>query len=225
MTAPTSAQLEKIEFYSIFLNNIFLVLGISIFGWTLFDTLFLYWLEPIAAALLLLYIKIVVPLKYGHPGVRHTKEFKQKGLLACLYFIWVLIASYFALKFIIWQSGIPDWTVDNGIFSLLGQLPHQLWKHDLLFLSILFLAVYLLPALLLEKRGIIPLEDKLPMQAQIMLHRLQFFSNFAWYLILWVCAQYVSTNPVFLITVLALFKSVTEGLLFSRIKSKETISF
>jgi len=220
MAKITPQHLQKVEFYSIFLNNIFLFLGISLFGWTLFETLFLFWLEPISALLLLLYLRLIVPIKYGHPGIQYKKPYQQGAAKAMGLAVYTLVMSVVSLLFVIHLCDIEGWDTSQGILHTLSQLPWQLWQGNLLLLSILFLLIYLLPPILLEMRGIQPDEDHLPLQTKIMIHPYQFIANYLWFATLWACNAYLTPNPLVLVLILAVLKSVFEGWLFFRIKAQ-----
>lgn len=218
MSNTTPNHLQKFEFYAIFINNLFLLLGVSLFGWTLFDTLFLYWLEPISALVVLGYFVIVLPIKYGRPGTMHLREYQIPALKVLALSIYTLLMHYIALVFIIRLCKIEDWETGQGVLHTLAQLPGQLWSKDLLLLSIVFLLAFLLPPLLLERQGIKPSLETLPMQSKILIHPSQFVTNYLWFGVLWLAYYYGNiTQPTLLITILVVLKSAYEAYLFRRI--------
>lgn len=219
MTTITPESLQKFEFFSIFLNNLLLFLGIAVLGWNLFDTLFLVWLELLSAILVLNYLKLVVPVKYGRPGTVHLKEYRQPASRVIALSVYTLVMHYLALVFLIELGGVDNWDTSQGVLMTLVQLPVQLWEQDLLLLSILFLLVYLAPLLLLERRGIMPTLKTLPMSARVMIHRTQFVMQYVWFLLLWALSRYVGwTNPVLLVGIVLLCKSVYEAWVFFSVK-------
>ena len=220
MNKITPELVQKFEFYSIFLNNIFLLLGISLFGWTLFETLFLFWLEPISAIVVLFYLMIIVPLKYGRPGYQHLPEYRIPALKTLGLVLYTLLLHYIALVFIIHLCQVDGWDTTRGVFYTLAQMPEQLWKGSLLLLSIVFLLAYLMPPLLLERRGIRPSPEVMPMQTKIMVHPSQFVVNYLWFGLLWLANSYAGIeNPILLVAILVVLKSVYEGVLFFRIRN------
>lgn len=218
MSETTQNSIQKFEFYAIFINNLFLLLGVSLFGWTLFDTLFLYWLEPISALVVLVYFVLILPIKYGRPGTMHLREYQIPALKVLALSIYTLVMHYIALVFIIRLCEIGDWVMGQGVLHTLVQLPGQLWTKDLFLLSFIFLLAFLLPPLLLERQGIKPSLETLPMQSKILIHPSQFITNYLWFGVLWVAHNYGGiTSPVLLITILVVLKSVYEAYLFRRI--------
>lgn len=207
---------RKIEFYSIFINNVFFLLGILFFGWSLFDTLFLFWLELPAALLLLAYVNLVVPIKYGYPG-SHLKPAYQSVLKRfiglSLYTIIGLICSLWALMHIGATEVLP---IKEGLGVALLALPAYLWKADMAFLTLLFLGMYLLPPFILERKGIKPLIEHLSLQTRIMVHPTQFVAAFV-YVSLLFCLSYWFSNVYVLIGVLILLKSVVDFFIFKRL--------
>lgn len=219
MNKITPELAQKFEFYAIFLNNIFLLLGVLIFGWTLFETLFLFWLELIAALVVLNYVVLVVPIKYGRPNLYRLPEYQGPALKTILISCYTLILHYFALVFIIDLGQVGSWDTSQGVWHTLAQLPWQLWQGSLLLLTILFLVAYLLPPLLLERQGFRPSLDRLPMQTKVMIHPSQFITHYLWFLCLWGAHQYFSIeSPALLMTILMVLKSAHEAYIFHKIK-------
>ena len=219
MNKITPELVQKFEFYSIFINNILLLLGVTLFGWTLFETLFLYWLEPLAALLVINYLVTIVPLKYGRPGLGHLPEYRIPALKTIGLSIYTLIMHYIALVFIINLCKVDGWDTSLGIFYTLSQMPAQLWNGSLFLLTIVFLLAYLMPPLLLERRGIKPSLEAMPMQTKIMIHPSQFIVNYLWFGILWLVHKFdISSDPIVLIAILMVLKSVYEAFLFFRIQ-------
>ena len=215
MNKVTPDFLQKFEFFSIFLNNFVLFLGMGLLGWGLFDTLFLVWLELLAALLLLHYLNLVVPLRYGRPGTIHLDEYRLPALKVIGLTFYTLILHYFALLFLIDIGNVDSWDTTQGVLKTLTQLPFQLWELDLLFLSVLFLLVYLAPLLLLERQGIVPKAHTLPMSAQVMIHRSQFVMQYVWFLLLYVLHDFLQLeNPILLVGTVLLCKSIYEGGVF-----------
>lgn len=225
MTKITPEFLQKFEFYSIFLNNLILLLGVAALGWDLFDTLFLVWLELLAALLVLNYLKLVVPIRYGRPGTVHLDEYRQPALRVIAVSIYALLMHYFVLLFLIQLGNIGSWDTSQGVLMTLVQLPVQLWQKDLLLLSILFMVVYLAPLLLLEKQGIVPKKENLPMSARVMIHRTQFVAQYIWFALLWVLYRYAEIRePVLLVGIILVLKSAYEGWVFFRVKRNATVN-
>lgn len=215
MIKVTPDFLQKFEFFSIFLNNFVLFLGVALFGWSLFDTLFLVWLELMAALIVLFYIKVVVPIKYGRPGTVHLNEYRFPALNVVGLMVYTFVLHYFVLLFLIDIGNVETWDTTQGVFRTLAQLPPQLWELDLLFLSVLFLLVYLAPLLLLERQGIIPKEATLPMSAKVMVHRSQFVFQYIWFALLYGLHHFLHwDNPLLLVGTMMLCKSLYEGWVF-----------
>ncbi|WP_052599241.1 hypothetical protein [Aureispira sp. CCB-QB1] len=220
MNKITPESIQKFEFYSIFINNIFLLIGVSLLGWTLFETLFLVWLELISAIVVLIYLKIIIPLKYGRPGYQHLPEFRTPALKVIGISIYTLILHYFALIFIIRLGQVDTWDTSSGVLQTLAQMPLQLWNSSLLLLTVVFLLAYLLPPFILERRGIRPSIETMPLQTKIMIHPSQFIAHYLWFLLLWAAHHFLSiSSPILLMTILMVVKSIYETLLFYRIKS------
>jgi hypothetical protein len=219
MNNLSANKIKKIEFYSIFLNNIFLLLGILFFGWTLFETLFLYWLELLAAIILLFYIQIVCPLKYGRPGQIHLTAYRKTAAKTLFLTFYTLMMHYQVLLYLIDVGTMSGWDTSHGFIHTLVQLPLQLWEGNLLVLTVLFLLVYLLPSLLNEKKGLRPTLDNLPMQSKIMTHKSQFVVSYILFAILWCMSEYFAVKEaIVLISVLLILKSVYEIVLFKRLE-------
>lgn len=220
MNKITPESIQKFEFYSIFINNIFLLIGVSLLGWTLFETLFLVWLELISAIIVLIYLKIILPLKYGRPGYHHLPEYRRPALKVLGLSIYTLILHYIALVFIIRLGQVETWDTTSGVWQTLVQMPRQLWDSSLLLLTFVFLLAYLLPPFMLERRGIKPSIETMPLQTKVMIHPSQFVAHYLWFLILWMAHYMLNINsPILLMTILMLVKSAYEALLFRRIKA------
>lgn len=221
MTKITPDFLQKFEFYSIFLNNLFVFLGVWLLDWSLFASVFLVWLELLAAMLVLNYLVVVVPVRYGRPGVRYLEEYRRPAFKVILLSIYTLVFHYMALIFLIELGDVGSWDTSQGILMTLVQMPVELWREGLLLLSVLFLLTYLLPTFLLEKQGIVPSYRRLPMSTRVMVHKSQFIMQYVWFVLLWGLSFFAGwKNPVLLIGVVMLVKSVYEGLLFFVIKGK-----
>jgi hypothetical protein len=220
MKKITPESVQKFEFYSIFINNTFLLLGVSLFGWTLFETLFLYWLEPISAIIVLNYITVITPFKYGRPGFQHLPEYRNPALKTVGLTIYTLVFHYIALVFIINLCQVDGWVTSNGLLHTLAQMPGQLWNGSLVLLTIVFLLAYLMPPLLLERQGIKPSLEVMPMQTKIMIHPSQFVVNYIWFGVLWAANNYGGvSNSILLVAILMVLKSVYEAILFFKIKN------
>lgn len=219
MNKITPESVQKFEFYAIFLNNIFLFLGVTLLGWTLFETLFLFWLELISALVVLNYLTLIVPVKYGRPNYHRLPEYRIPALKAIGLTTYTLILHYIALIFIIHLGQVQDWDTSQGIFYTLAQMPIQLWHGSLLLLTIVFLLAYLLPPLLLERQGIQPSLEAMPMQTKVMIHPSQFVAHYVWFLILWAVHYFFQINhPIILMAILMVLKSGHEAYLFYAIK-------
>jgi len=224
MNKITPESIQKFEFHSIFINNLFLLIGVSLLGWTLFETLFLVWLELIAALVVLVYLKIIIPLKYGRPGYQHLPEYRSPALKVLGLSLWTLILHYFALVFIIRLGQVDSWDTSLGVFHTLAQMPWQLWNSSLLFLTLIFLLAYLIPPFILERRGIRPSIETMPLQTKIMIHPSQFIAHYAWFIMLWAVHYFLNiSNPILLMTLLMLVKSGYEAILFYRVKAASFI--
>jgi hypothetical protein len=224
MVKITPDFLQKFEFFSIFLNNLFVFLGVWLLGWSLFDSMFLVWLELLAAMLVVNYLVLVVPIRYGRPGTRYLEEYRKPAFRVILLSIYTLLLHYLALVFLIELGGVSSWDTSQGILMTLVQLPVELWRAGLLLLAALFLVTYLLPPFLLERRGVIPSYRRLPMSTRVMIHRSQFVVQYLWFVLLWVFSRFAGwENPLLLIGAVMLLKSVYEGVLFFIIKRKEVI--
>ncbi|MFT5645713.1 MAG: hypothetical protein ACI976_000387 [Aureispira sp.] len=220
MNKITPEFIQKFEFYSIFMNNFFLLIGVSFLGWTLFAALFLVWLELIAALVVLVYLKIIIPLKYGRPGYQHLPEYRTPALKVLGLSLWTLVLHYFALVFIIRLGLVDSWDTSLGVFHTLAQMPWQLWNSSLLFLTLIFLLAYLVPPFILERRGIRPSIETMPLQTKIMIHPSQFVAHYAWFIMLWAVHYFLNiSNPILLMALLMLVKSGYEAVLFYRIKA------
>jgi hypothetical protein len=220
MNKITPESIQKFEFYSIFINNLFLLIGVSLLGWTLFETLFLVWLELISALVVLVYLKVIIPLKYGRPGYQHLPEYRTPALKVVGLCVYTLVLHYFALVFIIRLGQVDSWDTSLGVFHTLAQMPWQLWNSSLLFLTFLFLVAYLLPPFMLERRGIKPSVETMPLQTKIMIHPSQFIAHYLWFIILWAVHYFLDlNNPILLMTILMLVKSGFEAMLLYRVKA------
>lgn len=220
MNKITPESIQKFEFYSIFINNLFLLIGVSLLGWTLFETLFLVWLELIAALVVLIYLKVIIPLKYGRPGYQHLPEYRSPALKVLGLSLWTLVLHYFALVFIIHLGLVDSWDTSLGVFHTLAQMPWQLWNSSLLFLTLIFLLAYLVPPFILERRGIRPSIETMPLQTKIMIHPSQFVAHYAWFIMLWAVHYFLNiSNPIVLMALLMVVKSGFEAFLFYRVKA------
>lgn len=219
MTRITPEHLQKFEFYSIFLNNIFVFLGVWLLDWSLFASLFLVWLELLAAIVVLNYLVLVIPIKYGRPGTRYLEEYRRPAFRIILLSIYTLVFHYWALIFLIELGHVESWDTSQGILMTLAQLPAELWKESLLLLAVLFLATYLLPTFLLERQGVVPAYRKLPMSTRVMVHHTQFFMQYIWFICWWALSYFAELqNPVVLVGIVMLLKCIYEGVLFFAIK-------
>ena len=220
MNKITTESIQKFEFYSIFINNLFLLIGVSLLGWTLFETLFLVWLELISALVVLIYLKVIIPLKYGRPGYHHLPEYRTPALQVLGLLLYTLVLHYFALVFIIRLGQVDSWDTSLGVLQTLAQMPWQLWNSSLLLLTFVFLLAYLLPPFMLERRGIKPSVEAMPLQTKIMIHPSQFVAHYVWFMMLWGVHSFLGiNNPTLLMTLLMLVKSAYEALLFYRVKA------
>lgn len=128
MTKITPDFLQKFEFYSIFLNNLFVFLGVWLLDWSLFASVFLVWLELLAAMLVLNYLVVVVPVRYGRPGVRYLEEYRRPAFKVILLSIYTLVFHYMALIFLIELGDVGSWDTSQGILMTLVQMPVELWR-------------------------------------------------------------------------------------------------
>lgn len=220
MNKITPEFIQKFEFYSIFINNIFLLIGVSLLGWTLFEVLFLVWLELISALVVLIYLKIIIPLKYGRPGYHHLPEYRVPALKVLGLSIYTLVLHYFALVFIIRLGQVDSWDTSLGLFHTLAQMPWQLWHSSLLLLTLVFLLAYLFPPFILERRGIRPSIETMPLQTRVMIHPSQFVAHYVWFTMLWAVHYFFHlSNPILLMGLLMVVKSGYEAFLFYRVKA------
>lgn len=201
-------------FYASLLNSFLLPIGMLFFGWTLFQTLFLYWLEPLAALILLIYLELVIPKKYAAASNATNAAQQKKRLQIIGLSIYTACLSFATLLLIIHISNVPDWDISQGIGDTLSQLPRQLWQNDLLLLSVLFLGMFLVPILLLEKRGFIPIASQLPTSSRLLIQPLQFIFNFLWLGIIGVFYYTGLINPLSLLCILTLFKLLSDAGLY-----------
>lgn len=221
MNRITPDFLQKFEFYSIFLNNLFVFLGVWLLDWSLFASIFLVWLELLAAMLVINYLVIVIPIRHGRPGTHHLAEYRRPALKVILLSLYTLVFHYLALVFLIELGNVSSWDTSQGILMTLSQMPIELWREELLFLAALFLLTYLLPTFLLERQGMVPSYRKLPMSTRVMIHYSQFVMQYVWFIGWWVLSYFVGwKSPVLLIGVIMVLKSIYEGLLFFVIKRK-----
>ena len=221
MTKITPEFLQKFEFYSIFLNNLFVFIGVWLLEWSLFASLFLVWLELLAAMVVLNYLVLRIPIKYGRPGVYHLQEYRRPAFKMLLLSLYTLVGHYFALVFLIELGKVTSWDTTQGVLMTLAQLPAELWKESLLFLAVLFLLTYLLPPFLLERQGVIPSYRRLPMSTRVMVHQSQFIMQYVWLLCWWALSHLAGwEHPLLLVGVVMVLKSVYEGVLFFVIKRK-----
>ncbi|BDS10233.1 hypothetical protein [Aureispira anguillae] len=219
MNKLTPELVQKFEFYSIFLNNIFLFLGVLLLGWSLFETLFLFWLELLSALVVLIYLILIVPIKYGRPNYHQLPEYQRPALKVIGLTVYTLILHYIALVFIIHIGQVDGWDTTQGVFHTLLQMPVQLWNASLLLLTVVFLLAYLMPPLLLERQGIQPSLDVMPMQTKVMIHPSQFVAHYLWFVTLWAAHSFFSIkNPILLMAILMVLKSAFEAYLFHRTK-------
>lgn len=189
-------------------------------SWTLFETLFLVWLELISALVVLIYLKIIIPLKYGRPGYHHLPEYRTPALQVLGLIFYTLVLHYFALVFIIRLGQVESWDTSLGVWHTLAQMPSQLWDSSLLLLTFLFLVAYLLPPFMLERRGIKPSIETMPLQTKIMIHPSQFIAHYIWFIMLWAVHSFLNiSHPIVLMTLLMLAKSGYEVMIFYRIKA------
>lgn len=210
--------MQRVELISIFINNIFLLLGILFFGWTLFETLFLYWLEPLSAVTILIYLYVITPLRYGRPGIHLSPEYQKPAWASLGTLVYVLVFHYIALVYMIDLCKLETWDTSQGILHTLSQLPSELYQSGLLWLTLLFLIIYLLPPMLLERRGVKPSYENMPLQSKIMIHPVQFVSNYAFLAMIYWANAFVE-SPVLLVLILLVLKSIVEVILFFRIKN------
>jgi len=140
-----------------------------------------------------------------------------KVLALCIY---TLVLHYFALVFIVRLGQVDSWNTSSGVFHTLSQMPWQLWHSSLLLLTLVFLLAYLLPPFMLERRGIQPSIETMPLQTRIMIHPSQFVMHYLWFLMLWVVYSFLGiSNPILLMTFLMVLKSAYEAILFYRIQA------
>ena len=178
-----------------------------------------FWLELISALLVINYLTLIVPLKNSRPGYAYLPEYKTPAFKVLGLTIFTLVLHYFALVFIIELGAVDDWDTSQGVFYTLVQMPGQLWRGSLLLLTLVFLLAYLMPPLLLEKRGIKPSFDVLPMQTKVMIHRSQFILHYIWFLALWTAHSFLGlSNPIALVAILMVLKSAAEAFLFFRVR-------
>jgi len=131
-----------------------------------------------------------------------------------------LVLHYFALVFIIRLGLVDSWDTSLGVFHTLAQMPWQLWNSSLLFLTIIFLLAYLVPPFILERKGIRPSIETMPLQTKIMIHPSQFVAHYLWFGMLWAVHYFLNlSNPILLMALLMVVKSSFEVFLFYRVKA------
>lgn len=222
MKALPSRQLQKVEFYSIFINNLFLIAGIALMGWTLFETLILFWLEPLSALLIRLYIQLILPLKYGRPGTFHLKAYRKNLLTFTGLGIYSLLMQYIALL-IIFQVSMIDYQSNFHLFDNLQILLLQIWNEDLVLLSILLISVYILPPLLMaRKNGWIKM-NQLSMQSRVMIHPSQFIFNYILFFLLLISYLYLLESQIMQLALIMILKSIFEALLFKKVQLQDQL--
>ena len=220
MQALPSKQLQKVEFYTIFINNLFLIAGIAFMGWTLFETLILFWLEPLAALLIRLYIQLILPLKNGRPGTFYLKPYRKNLWTFTGMGIYTLIMQYIALL-IIFQVSSIDYSSNYHLFDNLKTLLLQIWNADLVLLSILLISVYLLPPVLMaRKNGSIKM-NQLSMQIRVMVHPSQFILNYILFFLLLLSYLYLLESQIMQLASIMVLKSIFEALLFKKIQMQD----
>ncbi len=209
--------LQSPEFLMTLLNNFFLPLGMLFFGWTFFESLFLFWLEPLAAIILLIYLRIIIPLKFDPPAARYRPEYQKSVVKTLALLLYTLVAAYISLVVIIDLGQASTWDSSQGIGATLSQLPYQLWQGNLLLLTILFLLMFLIPPIIIERKGYRPSDDRLPLQTLLLIYPWQFFTNFLWLGVLYIIANYVLNSPLVLICILAICKSIYETIIYLKL--------
>ncbi|MCH2045734.1 MAG: hypothetical protein MK212_16575 [Saprospiraceae bacterium] len=219
MAAISQKQINNIELLSLFFNNIFLLLGIAFFNFTLFDTLFLYWLELPVAAGLNIYFYAIAPLKYGHPDTYLDKQYRKKAGFSFIAFLGTCIGHFLMLILILYVSNISKLSIDQGIWQSMSQIPAHLYEADMLWVAILLVVAYILPVWLVGRQNRPIILINMPLQVQIMIHPFQFMVG---YLLFGLVAltYYYTPNPLIIILPMILIKSLIEYGLFRRITSR-----
>lgn len=205
--------LKSPQFLLVLVNNFLLPIGMLVFGWSFFATLFLYWLEPLAALVVLIYLNIVIPRKYNLPTRQKQQQKKQTLLLG----IYVLLMSFVSLLVIIHISNIPSWSVSTNLGETLSKLPYQMWEDSLALLTPLFLSMFLLPVFLIEKQGVIPQKDRLPLPSQLLIFPAQFVLNYVWLGVLWLLYSFITPNAVILIFCLTILKTLSDSIIYLKL--------
>jgi hypothetical protein len=155
----------RIELASIVMNQLFMLIGISFFDWTMVELLLFYWIEPIVYILLTAYLRAYLPIQLaGYKGVvaKFNNQFFGIWLAQCLF---VAAASAGFFYWILSQYQSVEKPIKIG------------W--DWVLLIFFFVLILAMPVFMQVFNGFLPSEKALPIQTRVLLHPLQLFTTYS----------------------------------------------
>lgn len=194
----------KIELFSILMNQMFMLVGYFFFGWSMFELLFFYWIEPLIATVLRAYLHMYLPLQLmSGVGNGFLAKIRQP-----LFIRWaaqtlgVIVAAAVSLYFMLAYNGQQP-------------TPTPLSADWIVFI-LLFTAILFLPVFMQWRQGFLPQAEQLPLQSQILMHGLQLLTT---YLIIAAVlfAQHLKLPVLAVLALLALPKMAIEWLIYRRL--------
>lgn len=193
----------KIELSAIVMNQLFMLIGISFFDWSMVELLLFYWIEPIVYICLTAYLRAYLPIQIaGYKGV--IAKFMNRFFgLWLLQFVLVAVASVGFFYWIFSQYNTPEKPIEVG------------W--DWVLLIVFFVVILAMPVFMQLFNGYLPSEKALPIQTQVLLHPLQLFTTYSILAATLLISHFGGGFWLALITLL-LSKLCIEILLFVRIR-------
>jgi hypothetical protein len=148
------------------MNQIFMLVGYFFFGWSMFELLFFYWIEPLIATLLRAYLLVYLPSQFmSGVGSGFFAKIRQP-----LFMRWaaqtlgVILAAGASLYFMLAHNA--------------QQLTPTPLSADWIIFILLFTAVLFMPVFMQWRQGLLPQAEQLPLQSQILMHGGQLISTY-----------------------------------------------
>ena len=138
----------KIELFSILMNQMFMLVGYFFFGWSIFELLFFYWIEPLIATLLRAYLGVYLPLQLMSGVVSGNGSGFFAKIRQPLFIRWaaqtlvVILAATVSLYFMLTHNAQQP-------------APTPLSADWLVFI-LLFAAILFMPVFMQWRQGILP---------------------------------------------------------------------
>lgn len=198
---------RKIEMIGLFANNVLLIVGMYAFGWTVFETLIYFLIEPIVGIVAVLLFGIIIPHKTIAPSLKRRTPY-QKQLLFSVTTILITIGilvlcSLPLLNLAALYHGEPDLSSTSTLLTT-----------EVCAISILLVISYLFPILFFYAKKGHEAFLFLPLQSKLMTQNSQQCQLLVSILLLYVIMSNVSFDFQLAISLLLLLKTGVEWVIY-----------